>query len=144
MKGYVIYDPASGAIQSTVTISDEVQLGEGDGTSVSFPLPTGVSYVLQDETSDDEIDSEYYKVDLTTLEIVPKTLVSGIANITAQVDAVATITGLPSCTAAFSDDTTVEISDGELEVSCDLAGTQSISITSPLYLPAVVTFTVTE
>ncbi len=144
MKGYVIYDPATGEILSTTVISEDAQLGEGDGEGIAYPLPTGESYVLLDEEDDTEISDEFYKVDLTTLEIEPKTYITSTTSITAAENALATITGLPDCTATFSDGTSLEIADGELSVSCDLEGEQMVYLTSPIYLPTTVTFTVTE
>ncbi len=144
MKGYVIYDPATGEILSTATVSTGAQLGAGDGTGVTYPLPTNESYVLMDEDDDTEIEPELYKVDLSTLEIVPRTMITTTTDITAQANNLATITGLPDCTAEFSDDTSLEITDGELSISCDLEGEQMIYLTSPIYLPTAVTFTVTE
>ncbi len=164
MKGYVIYDPSSGEILSTTTIDEDAQLGSDNGEGITYPLPTDESYILfsTDGGDDAEDDTYYYddlyKVDLTTLTIVPKTYIDTPLTLSTTVNVPVVIAGLPDCTAEYAvtppepidteelaSETYIasdDITDGTLNLTVDLAGSYTIVLTSPIYLPTIIELTV--
>ncbi len=101
--------------------------------------------------------AEYY-VDLVNLVPVAKTPITSNTAITANVSTATALTGLPECDATYYAGTLSEgspavpseaiatdsITDGELDVSADLAGDYSIVLTAPTYLDTTVLLTVQD
>ncbi len=109
-----------------------------------------------------EVDGLYnpaqYYVDLNTLTPVPKTAVTATTTLTANTDVTATLSGLPDCDVKYYSGTTDEggvnppneviatdtVSDGQLNVSSDLAGEYSIVLSAPTFLDTTVVLTVED
>ena len=111
-------------------------------------------------TSEKVIFGQDY-VDVSTQTVLPMSAVTATTTLSADTDAVVSLTGLPDCTVNYYlgeyvtpliptlEDTqepiaTDSVTDGQLDISADLAGTYSIVLTAPTSLDTVVTFTVED
>ncbi len=152
---YAVYDPSTGIIRYISESSEDSTGG------VDFTPPASDSYI----TYDDEISPDTYYVDLSTLELAPKTPIDVPSTQTVQVNSVLSMSGLPDCSVAFykgaeltevteggvtfievygDDIASAEISDGVLNFTSDLAGEYTLILTAPLYLETSTVITVTE
>ncbi len=103
-------------------------------------------------------DPRLYYVDLTTLAPSPKTAITSSTSITTSTNVAATLSGLPDCDVAYyagnlDEDAlnismeqlaTDTVSDGQLNVSSDLAGVYSIILSAPTFLDTTVVLTVED
>ncbi len=111
--------------------------------------------VVQDSEAymevDDTISDATYRINLTTLEPELKTALPTPATLNTSVDTAVVITGLPQANVACAqqgesqlDVDTIEITDGTLNFTTDLAGEYTLFFTSPLYLATTTVITVTD
>ncbi len=106
----------------------------------------------------DEVNVGQDYFDVTTQTVLPMTAITTTTELSADTNAVVTLSGLPDCTATYylgaynpePLDTpniiinTDTVADGQLDISADLAGTYTIVLTAPTSLESVVTFTVED
>ena len=134
----ILYSKVDGEILMTTTSNRPIS----DMPSIDETTEGYISYVPDDNTPQAVLALNY--IDLTTLMPVDKAPVTSTTAASTTVSVPSVITGLPECTATFSDGTSLSITDGELSVSVDLAGEQEIEFTSPISLPTTFTLTVTD
>ncbi len=134
-----------------------VSTGRIDEDLISM-LDTGSSTLLV--TTDEVIFGESY-VDVTTQTVEPMVPVTAVTTLNADTDSVVSLTNLPDCTAEYYlgdyiepnivtiEDTEIPIasdtiSDGQLDISADLAGEYTIMLSSPISLKSKVLLTVED
>ncbi len=111
-------------------------------------------------TSEKVVLGESY-VDVATQTVLPMASVTATTALSADTNEVVSLTGLPNCTVNYylgeysapliptPEDTqepiaTDTVSDGQLDISSDLAGVYTITLSAPTSLESVVTFTVED
>ena len=111
-------------------------------------------------TSEEVVLGESY-VDVATQTVLPMASVTATTALSADTNEVVSLTGLPNCTVNYylgeyvtpliptPEDTqepiaTDTVSDGQLDISSDLAGVYTIMLSAPTSLESVVTFTVED
>ncbi len=106
---------------------------------------------------DDTISDATYKIDLSTLTAELKTAMTIASTLTTPVNSTLSITGIPLDTtvAVFNEVEELgvteviefielEVDDGTLDFTADLAGDYTLVFTSPLYLETTTVITVTD
>jgi hypothetical protein len=134
----ILYSKVDGEILMTTTSNRAI----ADMPAIDAATEGYISYVPDDDDPQAVLELNY--IDLTTLMPTDKVPVTTTTTATTTVSVPSVITGLPECTATFSDGSSVNITDGELSISVDLAGEQEIEFTSPVSLPTTFTLTVTD
>ncbi len=144
MTFVITYEPDGSIISSC----------QGEATLADITQGTGELAIETDALYN---PAEYY-IDLTTLTPTAKTAITSNTAITATVSTAVSITGLPDCTATYYPGTISEgspiapsdaiatdsVTDGQLDISADLAGDYSIVLTAPTYLDTTVLLTVQD
>ncbi len=144
---YCVYD-SDGAVTKT---------GRTDNSTTSLiDLDGGTLLVTTDEVF---LGQDY--VDVATETVLPMTHVTATATLSADTDEVVSLTGLPDCTVNYYlgdyvtpliptlEDTqepiaTDTVTDGQLDISADLAGVYTIMLSASTSLESIVTFTVED
>lgn len=138
MAIFAVYDTATGVItQIRTSISTNIIVG------------TGEDYVSVDSNVND-VD---YLIDLNTLLPIAKTAYPVSTALSAQVNTALSIQNIPNgrVYSTFKEDgdvdvevTYIDINDGTLDFTTDLAGVYTLVFTSPLYLATTAVITVTD
>ena len=133
---YLVYDIKGMIIQKSTS------LNETKGDLLVSIVPEASGYVT---TTDDSVEPQTHRINLTTLQPEPKTNIPVSSQQSSQINTSLLITGLPECEVAFDEDSgPLDISDGTLDFTTDLAGEYSLVFTSPLYLDTTTVITVTD
>ncbi len=132
--------------------------GRGDDEYLNLIVESGSTLLI---TPDEVSFGESY-VDVATQTVVPMTPVTATTTLSADTDEVVSLTGLPDCTVkyylghytvpiiltpeaglqeAIAEDT---VSDGQLDISSDLAGEYTIILSAPTFLDTNVLLTVED
>ncbi len=144
---YCTYE-SNGAITST---------GRSDDEYLSLVVESGSTLLVTPE----EVNLGESYVDVATETVLPMTSVTATTTLSADIDEVVSLTGLPNCTVNYylgvyvipeipttesiqEPIATDTVSDGQLDISSDLAGVYTIMLSAPTSLESVVTFTVED
>ena len=148
----MIYLPYSSTGEILQATSSPVEGNESEYTSV---IPNAVGTVT---TSDSTVSPGTHRINLSTLAPEDMPYMSVSTTYSTTVNSSISITGLPNCTTYYYEDAdikdgddittldlpNVEVSDGQLDFTSDLAGEYTLVFSAPLYLGTTTVITVTD